>query len=198
MKYLFVTFLFLISFVLQTEASETTLKKNVDELLLAFQLQGNARSYLDSYNACVVFNSAKAKLLNMGEPQCKINAIQDLWAWYRTYGYNCGLMLASVKCPGEYISDKKYISKTSYGSNLDPKQQQMMRDFLFGVGQVVSGVFCMVVAAPVGGLFGTTLVASGVGFMWASVNSMVTDSHEKQARLFELENIKNQAEKVAK
>ena len=171
--------LFFSLFYIGIEAFESSRKQSAEQLLRAFNLQCNAHSYTDSYSACVVFNCAKAQLLEMGESQDKINAIQSLWTWYRTYGYNCGLTLEPVRCPGEYISDKKYVPKTTHGNNFDPKQQQMLRDFLFGVGSIISGVFCIAINPPIGGNFGGTLITTGAVYIWNSINSMVTDSQQQ-------------------
>ena len=81
-------------------------------------------------------------------------------------------------------------------SQLDPNQQRWIRDFLLGVGEAISGVFCIVVNPPITGRFGTGLVLSGFGLMWHSVNNMVVDQQQKELRLAELEKIKNQSEKT--
>jgi len=191
---LFFLILFL-PFSAKAETEEELRKCYVDELIAAFHMQANTRSYNDSYSACVKFNCAKDKLSSMGEPECKINAVKDLWQWYRTYGYNSGFMLNPVQCPGEYISNKRYIQTKP----LDPKQQRTMREFLLGVGSMVSGIFCVAVNAPLlSGKVGWGLITFGAERMWESINEMVMDYEERKARQQELKEIQAKAEAILK
>ena len=73
----------------------------------------------------------------------------------------------------------------------------MVRNFLFGVGEVISGIFCVVVNPPIAGKFGVGLVIGGSLMMWHAVNDMYDDSQDKKSRLKELENLQKQAEEAA-
>jgi hypothetical protein len=201
MRYL--VFLFLILFCpcfAKDEAKKTITQEDfrkiyVDELIAAFHMQANTCSNANSYSACVQFNCARDKLLAMGESPEKLALVGNLWQWYRTYGYNSGLILNPVLCPGEYISNKSYVCTKP----LDPKQKQAMGNFLLGVGSVVSGIFCIAVNAPLlSAKVGFGLVTFGLERIWDSVSNMLVDYGEKQARQHELEEMERKIEAVLK
>jgi hypothetical protein len=64
-----------------------------------------------------------------------------------------------------------------------------MRDFIFGVGEVISGVFCVTLSGGVLGNFGAaTLAFDGVTRIYGSLNSLWTIHQAKLIALKEWEN----------
>jgi hypothetical protein len=69
----------------------------------------------------------------------------------------------------------------------------MMRDFLYGVGSIVSGVLCVTTGPPVGGRFGVPLIVGGFKCMYDAVSGMI-ELHEKRLeRISELDKIARKA-----
>jgi hypothetical protein len=182
---------------IKIEASEIERIKNIDNLRLAFELQCHAKSYLDSYNNCVLFNSAEAQLEKLGEPKHRLAATRNLWLWYRKYGYSIGLLENPVQSPDEYLPQKKSYRFAKDYKDMNTHEQRWTRDFLTGVGMTISGIFCITVHPPVLGKFGVALVMTGGGYMYNAVNNMWVDSQEKNARLRELTELQKRAEESA-
>jgi hypothetical protein len=168
----------------------------INQLKMAFELQGFARTYLDSYSTCVLFNTAQERLELLGEPKEKLSAVRNLWLWYRMYGYSCGLLQNSVKSPDEYKPRyrRSLAIEREFGETFDPKEKKYLRDFLAGVALSISGIFCLAVNPPIGGAFGRPLITSGFSFMFYALSNMMLEGDEKQARIAELENLQKQAE----
>lgn len=181
------------AYIEKKQGIEEERKLHVYRLYSAFQEQQNARSYWDVCCACQTFNIARDALLAMGEPHEKITAIQNLWTWYRTYGYSCGLIAAPVKCPGEFLRSNSFLT-----TDLTPRQKQQMRNFLLGVGGIISGVFCIAVNPTTTWTIGVPSIASGAGLIWNAVDNMLFDYDEKQARRRELKQLEQQAENATK
>jgi hypothetical protein len=88
-------------------------------------------------------------------------------------------------CAGEYRSSTGYVKL----KKLDSHQQKIIRDFLYGVGCIVGGVFCLTVPTPLSGKFGTTLVMGGCNYMYNSISAMIEDHGKRIERISELDRI---------
>ena len=84
--------------------------------------------------------------------------------------------------------------QSEYGTN--PQQAALVRDFIYGVGEVIAGVFVISVgkSALASGI-GIPLVSSGIKTLWNSGNAL-WEQHE--SALLELKKLTDRAESVAK
>jgi len=174
--------------------SDKTREMYAKEILTAFQLQGMEERHANL--ALIAFNDGVKLALTNGESPAKIRALQDLFFWYRRYGYHGGLLKFPSGCQNEYQVSTKFPKLSKY-SNLDPHQQKLIKDFLLGVGSTISSVFCAVVYPPIGGKLAIPLISFGIGKMWDALNEMWQDNQEKKLRLEELENLQKKLAAVA-
>lgn len=139
----------------------------------AFILQSQGQSTLAFFQ----FDSARDQAKKAGESPLKLAAIEQLFIWYRRYGSALHLFYRNPtgtdQINGEY---KPYHSnprdyegyKSEWGKT--PEQAAKIRDFMFGVGEVISGVFC----ATISNIYGTTLAfclwSDGFSRMYTSLN----------------------------
>ena len=88
---------------------------------------------------------------------------------------------------GEYRSYsqlKSYdIYQSEWGSN--PEQSRLIREFMFGVGEVISGVFCVAVSGGAFGALGVGVTIDGSRRMFSSLNSIWA---QHQAAMMALQN----------
>lgn len=151
-------------------------------MLQAFELQSMGNSTLAFYT----FKDAYQYALANGESPQKLAPLNDLFIWYRKYGYSSGVTLVPSDCTDEFRSAQSYEKKPRH-SSFTPQQEKLTRDFLFGVGQVISGIYSIALNPPILGRFGVPLVMSGLKYMYDAVSSMIKDQREKTVRLKELE-----------
>lgn len=170
---------------LKAEPSEEVRKKYADQIYLAFQLQSAGKSTLAFYT----FSDAYQFALKNGENPAKLAPFDALFRWYRQYGYNSGVASLPSGCTDEYLSENSARRK------LDPNQEKMVRDFLYGVGSVVSGTLCVAINPPLFGRAGLPLIINGCKMMFDSVSSMIRDYEERKQRLKELEIIQAMLQK---
>jgi len=181
MKILFIIFIFL-PFLIKAEPTEEVRQKYAKQMYQAFELQSIGKSTLAFYT----FRDAYQYALANGESAQKLIPFDTLFTWYRKYGYSSGVAVSPSGCTDEFRSAQSY-EKKPYSSSFTPQQEKLTRDFLFGVGQVISGVFSIVINPPLLGRFGVPLVISGMKYIYDSVSSMIKDFREKTSRLKELE-----------
>ena len=86
---------------------------------------------------------------------------------------------------------KKKFNSPSYNSEYGrtPEQAAKIREFMCGVGSIVSGVFCVAVGGimtPMGGI-GITLAVSGFYMMFTSLNSAYSDYERSKLDLMTIE-----------
>ncbi len=153
----------------------------------AFELQCMGKTTLAFY----AFKDAYQLALKNGESPAKLAALEKLFGWYRTYGYSCGLLKEPSKITTEYRK-----TEGPAGSRFDPRQEKIMRDFLCGVGCVISGVFCIYINPPITGKFGTGLVLTGFKYMYDSISAMVHDHQEKKLRIAEMNSLESKISSV--
>ncbi|HAB98407.1 MAG TPA: hypothetical protein DCE71_01125 [Parachlamydiales bacterium] len=190
MRYLIVIFVFIIPVLLRAEPSEEVRKKYAEQICAAFQLQSLGRSTMAFY----AFRDAYQYALQNGETPEKLIPFEALFRWYRKFGYSSGVAAFPSGCVDEYRSESSYLRGTQLG-RLDPNQEKMVRDFLYGVGEVVSGTLCIAINPPLLGRAGFPLVIGGCKMMYNSVSCMIKDRQERDQRLKELNDIQAAFEK---
>ena len=138
------------------------------------------QSYGKSTIAFYQFDVAREKAKKVGENPLRLIAIERLFGWYRTYASSLDLYHkrpeGTDRINGEY---KRPYSHTC-GNNLyesewgkTPEQARLIREFMFGVGEIISAVFCATIS---GGTFGL-LGGAGIGYdglsrIYSSLNSL--------------------------
>jgi hypothetical protein len=179
----FISLLAILFFRIETYAKHSKIPESIrnefaSEMFEAFITQ----SYGKSTHAFCQFDAAREKAKKAGEHIFNLIAIEKLFAWYRMYGSSMRLFYKNPtgndRILGEYrsflvkpASTRQYESE--WGNN--PEQARLIREFIFGVGEVISGVFC---ATVTGGTMGTValgvVVPDGVSRIYTSLNSLWT------------------------
>lgn len=146
-----------------------------------------SQSYGKSTVAFYQFDVAREKAKKAKESPIKINAIENLFVWYRTYASSLGLYYkyptGNDRIIGEYSQGLVYNSspvstyRSEWGNS--PEQARLMREFIYGIGEVISGVFCVTVGSPVFGAIGVTAGFDGVHRIYSSLNSIWALHHEE-------------------
>jgi hypothetical protein len=157
----------------------------------AFVTQSNGKSLAAFYQ----FDVAREKAKKAGENPLKLIAIERLFVWYRTYASSLKLYnkdpIGTDRIIGEYRPSWTRNTIPPYKSEWgnSPEQARIIRDFMFGVGEVVAGVFCASVSGGVFGIFGGGTVAfDRVTRMFNSLNALYALHETELAALREWEN----------
>jgi len=180
-----------------SEVPESVRNKYASDMFQAFAIQ----SYGKSTAAFCQFEIAREEAKKAGENVLKLIAIEKLFAWYRMYGTSLKLFYQNPtghdRIQGEYKSHTKrlnsnYNYQSEWGNN--PEQARLIREFMFGVGEIIAGVFCVTVS---GGIFST--IAWGVAIdggnrIYSSLNSLWA---QHQTELLALKNWEKTALKPA-
>lgn len=149
------------------------------------------QSFGKSTIAFFQFETAREQAKKAGENIVNLITIEKLFIWYRMYGSSLKLFYKNPtgndRIHGEYKPSEKLDPFGNYQSEWgnDPEQARLIREFMFGVGEVVSGVFCATVSG--GGLF---QISSGVALdgcfrIYTSLNSLWA---QHQAAMIALKN----------
>lgn len=160
----------------------------------AFMLQSFGQSTLAFFRSKEAYEEA----IQAGESARKLNAVLDLFRWYRKYGYAAGLMTRSSGCidehkPEMFSYEQNYSEhqlnnyESEWGKN--PQQAQYVRQFILGTGMVISGVFSVTIGTPIIGKFGISLISAGFLQIFSGLNGCWT---EKENRKMELERLEKQ------
>jgi hypothetical protein len=124
------------------------------------------------------FEQGAMKAIKAGEFPHKIDAIRNLFVWYRTYGYFLGLIKKDPKIFGQYIGNGRYSSlprprKVTLNYGTDPEHDAKARNFVLGVGEILSGLICFwVVPSPYKIPAGVYLVDKGFDRAWEAANDL--------------------------
>ena len=152
------------------------------------------QSYGKSTVAFYQFDVAREKAKKAGENPLKIIAIERLFYWYRTYASSLNLYnkrpTGDDRIRGEYrpLSINQPLAlmyESEWGNN--PEQARLVREFMWGVGEVVAGVFCITVGNVVFGTIGFGAGVDGVNRMFSSLNSLWTNHQTELQALKEWE-----------
>lgn len=138
------------------------------------------QSYGKSTIASCQFDVAREKAKKARENPLKIIAIENLFAWYRTYASSLRLYhqipTGNDRIIGEYrpFSTNRLLATSEYQSEWGktPEQARLMREFMLGVGEVISGVFCITVSSGIFGGIGVTAAFDGSRRIYSSLNSL--------------------------
>ncbi|HSX11432.1 MAG TPA: hypothetical protein VLF94_06950, partial [Chlamydiales bacterium] len=142
------------------------------QIQAAFSLQSEGLSTSAMFN----FDQGATKAINAGESPRKIEAIRQLFTWYRTYGYYLGLMKKDPQILGQYIGNGKYSTSSrsfrefSYGKS--PERDANIRDYLYGVTEVLSGMLCCWLMGPKGYVIGGSLILDGLNTARQASNAL--------------------------
>jgi len=139
----------------------------------AFKFQSEGMST----HAMYYFEQGCMKAMKAGEFPNKIEAIRHLFVWYRTYGYFLGLMTKDPLICGQYAGGGKYScnygpprTTLNYGTN--PEREGKVRDYLFGVTEMLSGVLCIWLGPLPYKAVGVGMVIDGGQRVWDAGNSL--------------------------
>jgi hypothetical protein len=155
---------------------ESTRSEYASAMFEAFVTQSYGKSTIAFYQ----FDVAREKAKKAGENPLKIIAIEGLFAWYRTYASSLRLYHQSPtgtdRIIGEYrpfsINPRLAIGAYESEWGKTPEQARLMREFMLGVGEVISGVFCVTVSSGVFAGIGYTAAFDGSRRIYSSLNSL--------------------------
>jgi len=141
----------------------------------AFWLQAHGQSTLAHFQFQTAYEQAK----KAGENILRLIAIEQLFAWYRMYGSSLNLFLnkptGNDRIQGEYRDSlRRSNSHTPFQSEWGktPEQAAQVRDFMFGVGEVIAGIFCATVTSGWGIAIAVTAIYDGCSRMYSSLNNI--------------------------
>lgn len=173
-KYFYILFLFINVSILSAKCSEVPQAKKdkyASNMHYAFILQSMGKSTA----ASAQFQSAYEEAKKAGENSLKLKAVEQLFVWYRMYG-SC-LNLFSNKPTGHdrIIGEYKPMNtrvpfESEWGKT--PEQAAQIREFMFGVAEIISGIFCVTISSGFGSAIGWTITSDGVGRIYSSLNNV--------------------------
>ncbi len=138
------------------------------------------QSYGKSTIAFYQFDVAREKAKKAGENPLKIIAMERLFAWYRMYASSLNLYhkrpTGNDRIIGEYCSACVHtpLASNAYNSEWgnNPEQSRLVREFMFGVGEIVAGVFCVSVGGVFFSIGAASLLFDGGSRIFTSLNSL--------------------------
>jgi hypothetical protein len=158
-----------------SEVSAQTRNNYASNMHHAFWLQAHGQSSLAFFQ----FQSAHEEAKKAGENILKIIAIEQLFVWYRTYASSLNLFVTkprgNERIQGEYKPAlKTFNNQSAFQSEWGktPEQAAQVRDFMFGVGEVISGIFCATVSSGWGLPIAGGLIYNGISRMYSSLNNI--------------------------
>lgn len=167
---------------------ESVRNKYASDMFEAFITQSQGKSTLAFFQ----FDVAREHAKKAGENILNLIAIEKLFVWYRMYGTSLRLFyktpIGDNRINGEY---RPYSQLPSYGNyqsewGNNPEQARLIREFIAGVGEVISGVFCAAVTGPTPfGYFAGGVALDGGYRIFTSLNSLWA---QHQAALIALKN----------
>ena len=173
----FLAVLFLGSgFAACSTVSENIRAEYASGMFEAFVTQSYGKSTIAFYQ----FDVAREKARKAGENPLRLIAIERLFAWYRMYASSLRLYHAhptgNDRIVGEYRPAYAHspLARGSYESEWgkSPEQARIVREFMLGVGEVITGVFCISVGGVVFGSVGLTAAFDGTSRMYSALNSL--------------------------
>ena len=129
--------------------------------------------------ASAQFGSAYDEAKKAGESILKLIAVEQLFIWYRMYGSSLNLFskkpTGNERIIGEYKPTLQALNsyppfKSEWGKT--PDQAAQMREFMFGVGETIAGIFCATVSPAFGGYIAYGIIADGTGRIFSSLNNI--------------------------
>ena len=148
----------------------------------AFQLQSRGKTR----EAYAKFKGAYQEALSLGENRERLFLIQELFVWYRQFGYSLGIMSEPAKCTGEeprcasrsmrsrgWNRSEDNTRRSEWGN--DPIQGGKIRDAMLGFGELISAVLMITIGTPPVKIFGATVAWDGFGRIWNACNGLYVD-----------------------
>jgi len=149
--------------------------------------------------------------IQAGESAVKLQVVADLFYWYRKYGTHLNLFtkppIGNNLITDEYKGQNCKRYKHNNASHLremdrysewgnNPEQARKIQDFMFGVGELISGIFIVAVFPESLLVFGggAGLITHGVYTIKESLHDLWT---QHQIELFELEKISERAKQTS-
>lgn len=151
-------------------------EKYASDMHQAFWLQAHGKSTLAYFQ----FQSAYEEAKKAGENILRLIAVEQLFIWYRMYGSSLNLFLkkptGTDQIHGEYrpssltASSNRIPFESEWGKT--PEQAAQVREFMFGVGEIISGIFCAAVTSGWGSAIAYGVVAEGFSRIYSSLNNI--------------------------
>lgn len=142
----------------------------------AFWLQAHGQSTLAYFQ----FQSAYEEAKKAGENILRLIAIEQLFIWYRMYGSSLNLFLKKPTGNDQIHGEYKPAFSTAFNNRIPfesewgktPEQAAQVREFMFGIGEVISGIFCAVVSSGWGGYIAAGAIYDGCTRMYSALNNI--------------------------
>jgi hypothetical protein len=137
------------------------------------------QSYGKSTIAFYQFDVAREKAKKAGENPLKIIAMEQLFTWYRMYASSLNLYnkrpTGNDQIRGEYRpysahQSLGFLYESEWGNN--PEQARLVREFMLGVGEIITGIFCVGIGGVSFSAGGLTLLFDGGSRIFTSLNSL--------------------------
>ncbi|HSX10576.1 MAG TPA: hypothetical protein VLF94_02530 [Chlamydiales bacterium] len=177
-KYLYIFFLVINVTTLSARCSEVPAAiKNAyaSNMHHAFVLQSLGKSTA----AYAQFQSAYEEAKKAGESIKRLIAVEQLFIWYRMYGSSLNLFsekpTGNDRIVGEYRPKLKSSNthapfKSEWGKT--PEQAAQMREFMLGVAEIISGIFCAVIGTGFGIPVAYVTLGDGAFRMFSALNNI--------------------------
>jgi hypothetical protein len=142
------------------------------------------QSYGKSTSAFCQFQLAYEEAKKAGESVLRLMVMEQLFGWYRMYGSASGLFIKTPegrdRIIGEYQKPFGRHSSPPYHSEWGntPEQAALVREFMLGIAETISGVFCVSATAGVGFYAGGGLFFDGLRRMYLTLSKIWAD-HER-------------------
>ncbi len=153
-------------------------KEYANHFYQAFLLQSRGQST----NAFCQFQSAYETAKQAGENNQRLSIIKQLFEWYRMYGSSLRLFYTNPSGQDRIIGEyrKPFYKSPGYYSEFgnSPEQSAIIREFMLGVAETISGVFCVVAGSGVVSPAGIGLTIDGSRRILLTLNNLWTE-HQK-------------------
>jgi hypothetical protein len=151
-----------------------------------------------------VFKGAYQDAQNAGESPRKLEIMNDMFIWYRTYGWSCGVSIRPSFCEDEWrpnhyfskrlnqISGPGQVNYQREWQKEDPEKAKHVRNYFIGLGEFMAGLFCVVnFPTPVGLFVGGSLGSDGIARI---INSFNDGWETRQKRILEMKALEQKAQ----
>ena len=152
--------------------AQSTRSEYASKMHQAFALQSVGKAT----QAFFLFQEGYQQAIQAGESLARVEAIHQLFYWYRKYGSSLKLMVAPSGISDEYRRPRLRSNLSNYESEWgkSPEQAGRVRDLMFAFGEIISAVLCVTIATPpIGAVVGGGLFWDGVFRIWNSVNELI-------------------------
>lgn len=201
-------FCFCLCFLQVIDASQRVIQTTRQNYSQRFYNAFLIQSIGETRMAYHVFKGAFQDAQKAGESPSKLDVMNQLFIWYRKYGWSYGVMAHPSNCTDEFRrleweedddeeEDEFYLVSTketqcssqNYQSEWGktPQQAKYIRNFMFGVAEITAAIFAVQIATPMGYVIATTAGFDGIGRIFDSLNEAWADYEEGRLRLKSIE-----------